>query len=74
MALNFLPQPNKVYKDAVLPTHPPQRDSQTLAKTAFISFVLKHIRGTCNSFYYQGCHLRKEKTLIIEPMAPIKGI
>lgn len=31
-------------------------------------------QGTYNSFYYQECHLRQEKTLIIEPMAPIKGI
>lgn len=74
MALNFLPQPNKVYKDAVLPTHPPRRDTHTLARTACVPFVLKHIRGTCNSFYYWECHLRQEKTLIIEPMAPIKGI
>lgn len=74
MALNFLPQPNKLYKDVVLSTHPPQRDSHTLAKTACISFVLKHITGTCNSFYYRECYLRPEKTLIIEPMATIKGI
>lgn len=26
------------------------------------------------SFYYWECHLRQEKTLIIGPMAPIKGI
>lgn len=30
--------------------------------------------GVCNSFYYWECQLRQEKTLIIERMAPVKGI
>lgn len=47
------------------------RDCHTLAKTACV-----RIWGWagCNSFYYWECHLRQEKTLIIEPMAPVKGI
>lgn len=50
------------------------RDCHTLAKTACISLVLKHMGGGRNSFYYWECHLRQEKTLTIEQMDPVKGI